>query len=419
MPSPALTRRTWIRLAAAAAGWAVGAPVLRAARPPVPRGGGKLIVVNDDGFSHFHSGRYRTADDLRREMSRYRDTPVAVMEWCILAGSRSNYPSRVTELVGAGLTEFPRRGDRLASETLHRLAGEGVHTLQVVASACREAGIACYASLRMNGDYAPEMWGGSFPRYANSTFWWEHPEFRQRSQQGKLLPKQSYAFPEVRAFKLAILREAAEQDIDGLNLDFQRHPPFFGHEEPMAAAFRGRYGADPAAVPADDPRWAPLRAEIMTGFVRDVRRLLDEVGRTRGRRLGLSVRIDWRKYPDWGCDVRAWLAEDLLDYLVVGQYGKGGYTFDLAPFAALARPSGCALLFGEEAILDGHDRTAEEDRLIAAGKLQPPPRAQLTLEQYRERSARWYAAGADGLHLFNESRLEILAGLAAVPPPAP
>ena len=36
----------------------------------------------------------------------------------------------------------------------------------------------------------------------------------------------------------------------------------------------------------------------------------------------------------------------------------------------------------------GHDRTAEEDRLIAAGKLTIPPHVLLTREQYQTRAAK-------------------------------
>lgn len=391
---------------------AVCAPApLPAAAPPPPRNGSKLIVVNDDGFSAFHSGRYRTAEDLRKAMRAYGDTQVAVMEWCIIAGSRANYPSEVTELIGAGMTEFPRRGDKLAHETLARMAAEGEHTLAIVAGACHETGIACYASLRMNGDYSEKMWEGSFPRYANSTFWWEHPEYRVTGPSGKVGAKFSFAFPEVRDFKLGILREAVEQDIDGINLDFQRHPPFFGFERPMSEAFEAEYGIDAATVKQDDPRWTSLRGEIMTEFVREVRSLLDEAGRRKNKRLGLSVRIDWQKYPSWGCDVETWLKEDLLDYLVVGQYGLGGQDFDIAPFVKMAEGGDCAVLFGEEAIVKGHDRTAEEDRLIAAGKLAPPRSTLMTREQYETRSAKAYGAGADGLHLFNETRKEMMSGL--------
>lgn len=379
-----------------------------AAEPPLPRNGAKLIIVNDDGFSAFFSGEYRSADDLRKKVRSYADTQVAVLEWCIAAGSRVNFPSRVSELVGTGVTEFPRRGDKLASETLQRLAAEGTDTLAVVAAACREAGIACYASLRMNGDYAANWMGETLPRMMNSTFWWTHPEFRVRGKAGEDRTKLSYAFPEVRAFRLGLLREAAERDIAGINLDFLRHPDFFGYEEPLVRAFQERHGLDPRTLSPADPRWLALRAEIMTGFVREVRQLLDAAGQRRGRRLGLSARVDWKAYPAWGCDIATWLKEGLLDYVVVAQRSLGGYEFDLKPFVQLARGTGCAVLFGEEAILTGHDLTPQEDKLVAEGKMAPPKRGMLTLEQYQARAARWYADGADGVHLFNENRHEVL-----------
>lgn len=390
--------------------------VLRAAQAPKPRNAAKLVVINDDGFSAFYSGHYRTADDLRKQMLSFRDTQVAVFEWCIMSGSRVNYPSKTSELIGHGMTEFPRRGDKLASETLHRLAAEGVDTLKVVADACHEAGMLCYASLRMNGDYSAGWMGESIPRMFNSTFWWSHPEFRIRGKQGEDQTKFSYAFPEVRAFKLAVLREAAQRDIDGINLDFLRHPNFFGYERPLVEAFQNRYGQDPRKLPADDPRWLQLRADVMTGFVRDVRRILDDAGKLKGRRLGLSARVDWRQYRAWGCDIQAWLKAGLIDYLVLAQHTLGGYEFDLRPFVVMAKGTGCAVLFGEEAITSGHDRTPEEDKLIAEGKMKPPSGSSLSLEQYRVRAARWYAAGADGVHLFNEGRREVMRMLGNVKP---
>ncbi|MDP3073328.1 MAG: hypothetical protein Q8N18_23760 [Opitutaceae bacterium] len=387
---------------------------LSPAVPPAPRHGEKLVVINDDGFSGFFEGRYRTAEDLRTHVLRFRDTPVAVLEWCIVQGSRTNFPSRAVELVGAGQSEFGRRGDQLVTETFRRLAAEGTDTLEVVARASHEAGLLCYASMRMNGDYSPTGSDPTLPRQFNGDFWHAHPEFRVRDAKGAPGTKLSYAFAEVRAHKLAHLREAALRDIDGLHLDFLRHPPFFGYDEPLVHAFREKHGLDPRTLPATDARWIALRAEVMTGFVRDVRALLDEAGAKKGRRLGLGARIDHREYLSLGCDLEAWLREGLLDYVTLAQRTLGGYEFDLAPFVALARGSGCAVLFGEEAITTGHDLTAAEDKLVAAGKMAPPKRGQLTLDQYRARALRWFAAGADGLHLFNENDPAVLRGLSPV-----
>ncbi|MEP6671960.1 MAG: family 10 glycosylhydrolase [Chthoniobacter sp.] len=398
------------------------APLLptRAAEPPQPRHGEKLIINNDDGFSSFYSGRYKSAEDLHRHVLTFRDTQLAVFEWCISSGSRANYPTKATELVGEGVTDFGRKGDQLAAETLHRLAAEGTDTLQVVAAACHEAGVACYASLRMNGDYGAKLPDDSLSRLFNSDFWRAHPEFRIRGPKGEDKIKLSYAFPEVQAFKLGILREVVTRDIDGINLDFLRHPPFFGFEEPLRQAFEDKYHVDPTTVPVDDPRWSPLRAELMTRFVRDVRHLLDEEGQRKHRHLGLSARVDWKEYQTLGCDIETWLHEGLLDYLVIAQHSLGGYEIDLAPFVRMAQGTGCAILYGEEGILSGHDRTAAEDKLIAEGKLVPPKSEHLTLEQYQARAARWYAAGAAGVHLFNEGDhhvMSVLGSVKATPPP--
>lgn len=420
--SPRLPRRTALTLGlAVTAALSLPSLPLPAAEAPPPRHGTKLVVVNDDGFSAFYSGRYTTADDLRRQVASYADTSVAVFEWCITSGSRVNFPTPAAELIGAGVTDFGRRGDQLAAETLRRLATEGVDTLDVVARACRANGLLCYATMRMNGDYAASPQDDSLTRQFNSDFWRAHPEFRVRGPKGEDRTKLSYAFPEVRAFKLAVLREAATRDIDGIALDFLRHPPFFGLEEPMVAAFREKHGVDPRPLPVTDPRWGPIRAGCMTAFLRDTRALLDAAGAKHGRRLGLSVRIDHREYAVLGCDLATWLNEGLLDYLVVGQRTLGGYTFDLAPFVKLARAArtGCAVLFGEEGIVSGHDRTAAEDKLIAAGKMAAPERASLSLEHYQTRAARWYAAGADGIHLFNENNRAVMQALGTVPAATP
>ena len=79
--------------------------------------------------------------------------------------------------------------------------------------------------------------------------------------------------------------------------------------------------------------------------------------------------------------------------------------------------TGCAVLFGEEGIVSGHDLTAAEDKLIAAGKMAAPERASLSLAQYQQRATRWYAAGADGIHLFNESDRAVMRALGTAPTP--
>ncbi|MFH1006567.1 MAG: hypothetical protein V1800_03580 [Candidatus Latescibacterota bacterium] len=70
-----------------------------------------------------------------------------------------------------------------------------------------------------------------------------------------------------------------------------------------------------------------VRAELMTEFVRGARRVLDEIGREKGRHLALSIWA-WPSSRDvWcgqtpmaeGLDFRSWIAEGLLDSFICQQ----------------------------------------------------------------------------------------------------
>jgi len=86
----------------------------------------------------------------------------------------------------------------------------------------------------------------------------------------------------------------------------------------------------------------------------------------------------------------------------------------------MASGTACAVCFGEEAALSGHDRTPEEDKAIAEGKMKPPHYDILSLQQYCDRARRWYIMGADGIHVFNDWRnipvLSVLGDPARFPP---
>jgi hypothetical protein len=117
-----------------------------------------------------------------------------------------------------------------------------------------------------------------------------HPEFRWIRRDGRPYRSQlSFAFPEVREYKLGLIRELLAYDIDGLFLDWirtgdvrdnpQTDPAGVadsGYEAPNIAAFRQRYKIDPHVVANDDDRWVRVQAEPQTMFMRDVRKLVDE-----------------------------------------------------------------------------------------------------------------------------------------------
>jgi len=107
----------------------------------------------------------------------------------------------------------------------------------------------------------------------------------------------NYAIPEVRDYRLSIIREVAEQyDFDGVHLDFLRHTPFL----PPGKQWENR--------------------EHLTSFMRDVREMLQTRAARRGRPFLLAARV-----PDSvegcrtdGIDLETWAAKGLVDVLIIG-----------------------------------------------------------------------------------------------------
>jgi hypothetical protein len=152
--------------------------------------------------------------------------------------------------------------------TVHDYIMGGGDLFDVFIKRCRARGQAPFISLRLNDKHhltyidTPKNTQGP---HAICRFYAEHPEYRLDPKRGP----QDWAIPEVRAYKLSLIREICENyDIDGFELDFMRYPEFFRLDETT----RGQ------------------RVEIMTGFITEVRELLDRTARDGGRRW-LCARI--------------------------------------------------------------------------------------------------------------------------------
>jgi hypothetical protein len=282
------------------------------------------------------------------------------------------------------------------------LIAEGNDPLRVVVEEAHKQGIRINATLRMNANY-----GGEIAKTFNGEFYWKHLDLRIVDRQGKPHSNLSYAYPEVRNFRLAIIREAAGYGVDGIHLNFLRHPPFFGYDPPLVAAFRRQYGGDPRE---DDERWLRLRAEIMTGFVRRIRETLDEIGAKQGRRLALSATMDYKNPLHQGLDLERWVREGLVDLISPGVHGLGGTYFPVKRFAAMTRGTRCKLFPMLECVIRGHDPTPESER----GEVRYESEY-MTLNRFRRRFLELYREGAQGVYPFNCGSPELVRVLSHVP----
>ena len=254
----------------------------------------------------------------------------------------------------------------------------GGDVVKVFIERCRARGQAAFISLRMNDahhkefvDPKPGAKPGSSIGMSVTRFYAEHPEHRIKpgSLRGADVV-QNWAVAEVREQKFALIRELCENyDLDGLELDFLRFYSLFRIEETSR-----------------EQRYA-----IITGFVREVRALLDRTARD-GRRRWLCARVPcYLSALDLlGLDLPA-LVDAGLDMVNASAHYFTTQQHDLAAIRRQVR--GTALYF------EMCHSTWNGPKLSEGYDVFPFRRA--TPEQLHTAAHLAYARGADGMSLFN------------------
>jgi len=212
------------------------------------------------------------------------------------------------------------------------------------------------------------------PVYA-SDFWKAHPEYHVGgdsygwNSQGAL----NFAFPEVRQQKYNMIAEQLNlygDVLDGFEMDFCRFVVYFPLGE------------------------GPANMDRMTSLVRKVRAKADSVGREKGHRILLTVRVPdtWVSCINNGLDVRTWVRDGLVDFVTLAVHWKGDPAIDVDLFR---KESGIGKRIPVYATVD--DGTYK-------------PREQYTHSQMRGAASYALSHGADGIYLFNYFYDQHIAG---------
>ena len=318
------------------------------------------ILSNDDGWIMGTYGPPLTPDDMRDKMiAPYAGSPVDVFLWSIGGHEVYDYETEVGERFGDGYDDLDP-GQQRKTDNLRQMTQAHGGPVTVIAALCREAGMAFFPSVRMNEHYDMEE---SAPNYGRLRR--DHPELCI-GRPGESIPHGSlewgirtglnYAFPEVRTHMSNIIFELIECfDIDGIELDFMRHPAFFR----LAEAYQYRY--------------------LMTDFVYGVRTKLDEVTKKKGKQLNLAVRVpptlaDAKRI---GLDTEVWLREGMVDMLIAGG-GFIPFEMPIREWVRTAEGTGCKIYGCFEGL-----------------------RPLLNEESLKALALRYWEAGVDGLYFFN------------------
>jgi hypothetical protein len=238
---------------------------------------------------------------------------------------------------------LPHVTPEYSANILKQFAGIDYGKFDSLAAACEyghSIGLKIHAWATINEDDHGWGWRSEFAK-ANPQFTWKRRDGRAYKSQ------LSFAFPEVREYKLGLIKELIAYPIDGLFLDWIRTGDIRdnpqtdvagvadnGYEQPNVDAFRAKHNAAPADVSNDDDRWVRTRAEPHTLFMREARKLTGKLP------LCVMVGHPWHYRgtldPIAGSlkglllDVKTWADERLMDAAVAAGYYRAGGNAELA-----------------------------------------------------------------------------------------
>ena len=193
---------------------------------------------------------------------------------------------------------------------LRDLKKEGTDDLKLVIEASRKQGIEVFWSMRMNDIHDNAKNESEIAQWKR-----DQPHLLMgKHEDKKKYPTTSpyyfwtfvdYAHPEVRDVIIKTFKDVLNSyDVDGVDLDFLRHPAFFQETRDFKPVTK-------------------QHLELMTDLVRQIRKEVLDASSRRGKAILLSVRIlptlDQNRY--FGFDIQNWVKQGYVDLIVVG----GGY----------------------------------------------------------------------------------------------
>ncbi len=280
------------------------------------------------------------------------------------------------EKIRPGHDLYHDEGQRRRYGTVHELWKQGADVVDLAAECARARGMDFYLAFRLN-DFHHGTWE-EHPRW-----WLDHKEMTVGKGEGlevgnhatRPLASLDFTYPEVHEHMMApMLAGAACYDVDGVEIDFTRCPPYFptGQEQP----------------------------ELLTAFLRELRTRLAPIFAEKGRPVRIMAHVP---HPgacaDIGLNWAAWMREGLVDHLASGGWQFNGYHNDLRPLVAAARDASTRVYVAYDSINYDYNHTARYGRI----------------EYLRAACLNYYHQGVDGVLFFNDSGhwLKVYPGPAA------
>lgn len=345
----------------------------------------RRIILNNDG----NEPAYLCKDTTPEELLKHRTTPLAGSQvdslwYCTWSSGFSMF----THATKVGQVLSTTEGSFRGNLTPQMLAA-GTDPLKVMADFGHKNKMEVFWSYRVNDTHDASTAEYGAIMFRANKLKNEHPEWLISTKDKK--PKfggwsaVDYAVPEIRDLSFKYIEEVCKNyDIDGIELDFFRHPVFFKR-----------------AAQAGDECNDSERA-MMTDWMQRVRKMTEAVGRERGRPILIAVRA-----PDSvpycravGLDIEKWMQKKLFDL-----YIPSGY-FQLNPW--------------ETSVALGHKYGLKVYPSLDESRVKDPAALDLRTspEAQRGRVLNVWQSGADGVYTYNAFRVkakDTAQGIATAP----
>ncbi len=339
------------------------------------------IIYNDDSGTLRYITPPHSEEKITRAIDYLKGTQVDCLVWCVGEQMAFTYPSEKGESFFGKQKNFDSKVFPNHKDLMFGLYQKGIDYLPRLIKECRQAKLSFVASFRMNDTHVKSDPHGLLA----SNFWQTHQHFRlwdatdAKSYYNAAL---DYSFPDVRNLYLTMIEEVANRyDVDGIELDFCRTPYYF------------------------QPSEAWEKRNILTDFVADVRRILKEAEKKKGREILLVGRVPFgeNRLKKAGMDLESWFAKKLVDILVMSNLSND-YSLEIEPWLTLARKNNVLFYPSIESDPSTYNRYFYElvsNPVAPAHNFNTPKIPGLTANRVRAMAQQFLSQKPDGIYMFN------------------
>ncbi len=321
----------------------------------------RRIIMNNDGNDSMiaESGNITIEQFLEKRTSGLIDSQVDTIFYCDGVNNIYSHTSN--------LTEYPV-GNPLAMNTINSFKKLNTDPLSIIIDFCKKQNKEIFWSMRMNDNHDAKK------SSLLSQFKKNHPEYLVGKEEVKLpvmggkWSPYDYGHEAIRKLTVDTFKDVVSRyDVDGIELDFFRHPAFF----------KAQFYGEPVTQKDCDK---------MSQMVRDIRNVCDSIALKRNKPILMAIRIpDSFEYcKAIGLDVELWLKEELIDIITGADY------FKLRPWEYLVD-------IGKEynvpvyACLEQRRMSEEKDK----------PEKESLIKIWRGEAYMAWEAGVNGIYTFN------------------